>query len=181
MNFTTGQIVTGLLGVTLVLWALGAYNRLVTLRSAILVAWAQIDEQLRRRREALPPLLERLREALPAEALDAVAAAQARVLYTAEPVRVRPTRGAAVARLAVADAQFGAAMTELLKQIDQAPGLREQEDIVQWTRELHDAELRDAFARQLFNDAVEVYNTAAYQYPTRLLIPVFGFRAAGRI
>ena len=44
---------------------------------------------------------------------------------------------------------------------------------------LHEATQRIGFARQLFNDAVRSYNEAAHQFPTRLLIALFGFGSAG--
>jgi LemA protein len=49
------------------------------------------------------------------------------------------------------------------------------------TASLRDATQRLAFARQLFNNAVGVYNEAADQFPTRVLARLFGFGAAGRL
>ena len=43
-----------------------------------------------------------------------------------------------------------------------------------------DAEPRIGFARQTFNEAVQVYNHALHQWPTRLITAVFGFAGAGR-
>lgn len=183
MSLTLAQIVGGVLGVTLVLWMLGAYNRLVRLRSAILAAWTQIDDQLRRRGETLPPLLQALRESLPDEqaGVDAVAAALAKVHSACDVVRGRPTRAAAVARLAQADGELGIALAALQLALGPQAALRDQEQVAGWARALHEADQRDSFARQLFNDAVDAYNRAAFQYPTRLLMPVFGFAAAGRV
>ena len=36
-----------------------------------------------------------------------------------------------------------------------------------------------AFARRQFNDAVTEYNDAVRQFPTALIVGLFGFRAAG--
>ena len=43
-----------------------------------------------------------------------------------------------------------------------------------------EAEPRIGFARQTFNEAVQVYNHALHQWPTRLITTVFGFAGAGR-
>ena len=51
----------------LVFWMLGAHNRLVALRNAIIAAWAQVDEPLQRRAAALQPLVAGLRAQLPDE------------------------------------------------------------------------------------------------------------------
>ena len=40
---------------------------------------------------------------------------------------------------------------------------------------------RLVYARQVFNDAADAYNSAVEEFPTRLLTPVFGFRATARV
>ena len=44
--------------VLIVLWAVGAYNGLVSLRNRVKNAWSQIDVQLRRRYDLIPNLVE---------------------------------------------------------------------------------------------------------------------------
>ena len=44
-----------------------------------------------------------------------------------------------------------------------------------------EAEPRILFARQGFNDAVDRYNKAIHQVPTRLIASPLGFRSAGRV
>jgi len=44
-----------------------------------------------------------------------------------------------------------------------------------------EAEPRILFARQGFDDAVDVYNKAIHQWPTRLIASPLGFRSAGRV
>jgi LemA protein len=46
--------------------------------------------------------------------------------------------------------------------------------------ELAEIEPRLRFARQSFNDAVGAYNQAIVQFPTRLLMSLFGFEPASR-
>ena len=46
---STSRIVFAALSALLLFWGVGAYNRLVSLRSAVTAAWAPIDAQLRRR------------------------------------------------------------------------------------------------------------------------------------
>ena len=65
---TGGRITAVAVAAVLVFWMVGAYNRLVALRSAIGAAWGQVDEQLQRRRAILQLLLEALRPQLLEEA-----------------------------------------------------------------------------------------------------------------
>ncbi|NML16217.1 LemA family protein [Azohydromonas caseinilytica] len=162
----------------LVLWMLGAHNRLMRLRAAIVVAWGQIEEQTRRRREALPPLVEALREPLAAEAptLDAALEAQAQLQRTVE--LLRPLASKTLADLLHADSRLASALSRLRALLDQHPELRHREDIAGWLLTLQDIDTRQGVARHVFNDAVQAYNRALLQYPTRLLKPLFGLRTA---
>lgn len=161
----------------------GAYNRLVRLRGAIGAAFAQLDAQLERRARELPLLLGALREPLPAEraTFDAVDTAQAAVQAAAQSLRGAPVRRDAAAVLSTAVAQLDSALTRLLSLLDQHAELRGLPVVAASLRELHDADLRFAFARQLYNDAVAAYNEAARQFPTRILTRVYGFGPAGRL
>ncbi|MCU0930027.1 MAG: LemA family protein [Burkholderiaceae bacterium] len=179
---TVAELAPALVAAVLVLWALGAHNRLVRLRNAIRAAWEQIDESLRRRHEALPALLAALREPLAAEhpTLDAVADALAQQRVATDALRATPV-GAETAAFLRADGVLASSIARLLALLDQQPALRERDDVAAWLRELHDSDLRLAFARQAFNDAVDAYNAALAQFPTRLLRPLFGFVAGRRL
>ena len=162
----------------LVLWMLGAHNRLMRLRAAIATAWSQLEEQARRRREVLPPLVEALREPLAAEAatLDAALEAQAQLQRAVE--AVRPLASKSLTELLHADSRLASALSRLRALLDQHPDLRHREDIAGWLQTLQDIDTRQGVARHVFNDAVQAYNRALLQYPTRLLKPVFGLRTA---
>ncbi|MBU1983768.1 LemA family protein, partial [bacterium] len=53
-----GLIVILVILVVLVLWVVGIYNGLVGMRNQVRNAWAQIDVQLKRRRDLIPNLVE---------------------------------------------------------------------------------------------------------------------------
>lgn len=179
---TATELAPALVAAVLVLWMLGAHNRLVRLRNAIHTAWSQIDEQLRRRREALPGLVAALREPLLGEqhTLDAVQAALGEQLAAAEALRAGPVAAERTADFVRTDSLLASAIARLLALLDQQPALRERQDVAAALRELHDVDLRLAFARQWFNDAVDAYNAALLQFPTRLLRRLFGFSTASR-
>lgn len=164
-------------------WMVGAYNRLVRLRNAIGGAWVQFETQLQRRAGALPALLAPLETAMVAErpALDTVRLCEAQVRQAMEGLRPAPARGDRAAALLVALAQLDSALARLLALLDQHAELRAIDEVAAALRELHDVDLRLAFARQLFNAASEAYNEALDQFPTRLLAGFFRFHPAGRL
>jgi LemA protein len=168
----------GLAVAVLVLWMLGAHNRLTRLRAAIVVAWSQLEEQMKRRREVLPPLVQALREPLAGETatLDAALEAQAQLQRAMD--LLRPLAAKSLADLLHADSRLASALVRLRALLEQHPDLRFREDIAGWLQALQDVDTRQGVARHVFNDAVGAYNRALLQYPTRLLKPLFGLRTA---
>ena len=177
---STQQLLLIAAAALLLSWALGAHNRLVALRNAIIAAWAQVDEPLKRRAAALAALVAGLREHLPDEsgALDAALAAQAQLQAAADALGARPALAPRASALSAAEATLSAALSRLLALLEQRSGLASADDLAPHLAALRDAAQRLAFARQLFNDAVRQYNDAAHQFPTRLLARLFGFGAA---
>ena len=167
----------------LVFWTVGAYNRLVALRTVIGQAWAKVDEALRLRAQAADPLLAALREPLAAEhgALDAAQAALVEVKRTASAMAARPVVPENAAAWVAAEAGLSAAASRLFALLEHSEALRRQDDVAEHTRRWREADTRLAFARQLFNEAAEAYNGAIALFPTRLLVLMFRFGKAGRI
>jgi LemA protein len=180
---STQQLLLIAAAALLVFWMLGAHNRLVELRNAIIGAWTQLDEPLQRRAAALAPLVAALRSHLPDEqgALDAVLAAQSQLQPAAAALRARPALAPRAAALAGAEASLQAALSRLLALLEQRSDLAAADDLAPHLDAMRDATQRLAFARQLFNDAVGRYNEAVRQFPTRLLSGLFGFGAAGTL
>jgi LemA protein len=178
------QLVTLALVAVLVFWMVGAYNRLVALRSAIGAAWAQFEEPLQRQRAVLDGLVGVLRPALPGEAgaLDALQGALLQVQAAADAVRARPIAAQLSATLLTAEQVLADALARLLALLEHHPVLRDETPgVTDAVAALREVEPRLAFARQLFNDAAQAYNDAARQWPTRLLTHLFGFGTAGRL
>jgi LemA protein len=180
---SNGQIGVLVAAAILVFWMVGAYNRLVTLRSAIGSAWQQVGEVLARRGEAVALLAASLREPLAAElgALDALLSAQAQLQAAAMALGARPVAASLAAALTAAEAAWASAASRVLALLEQLPELRAEPGIGPQAAVLVECVARLAFARQLFNEAAQAYNSAARQFPTRLLTRLFGFGTAGRI
>jgi len=171
------------LAAVLLFWSVGAYNRLVTLRNAIAAAWAKVDEALRQRHAAAAPLLAALREPLAAEqgALDAWQAASAEAARTAAVMAAKPVVQAHAQAWAAAEAAQAAAASRVFALLEQHTELRVQEPVAKQALAWRDAAKRLGFARQLFNEAATPYNEAIRAFPTRLLVGMFRFEAAGRL
>ena len=171
----------------LLAWIVGAYNRMVRLRAAIISAWEQIVAALVKRSEAMAGVADAVRDALTAEAatLQALADADAKQRTAADGVRQARARIADVSLWVSAEAGLASPASRLRALIELQPALVHESDqgpqlaaaLAAW----REAEPRLQFARQGFNDAVDLYNKAIHQVPTRLIASPLGFRSAGRV
>jgi LemA protein len=175
------------LGLVLLGWIVGCYNRLVRLRLAIVSAWEQIVAALARRSEAMAAVVEAVREPLAAEAatLQALVEADARQCAAADDVKLARARIADVSLWVAAEAALASPASRLRALIELQPALVNEwpqgEKLRQSLAAWRETEPRLAFARQGFNDAADVYNKAIHQWPARLVSSALGFRVAGKV
>jgi LemA protein len=172
---STFQIVCGVIGAALLFWVVGAYNRLVGLRGAIVRNFAPVDEQFKLRHALLHEQLETLPPRLDTAgaALDALNAACQQAEAACAHARLRPGATGAIASLRKAEEILGEARARVAEQLPASAEALELGARISAT----DATL--AFARRQFNDVVMEYNHAVKQFPTALIVSLFGFRAAG--
>jgi LemA protein len=164
-------------------WALGAYNRVMALRGAVVAAWQQLDAVIQARQQAIGSLIDAVDGALASErpAIDAMVSAQVRVATSAEVVRRRPTSVEPLVVLAKSEVELSAALTRLQALIEQLGDRRHGDDVAGPTKEIAELAVRERFLRQGFNDAANAYNAAVAQFPTRLLARAFRFERAGTL
>ncbi len=180
---STTQIVTWVVLVTLALWMLAAYNRLVRSRNELANAYAQIDVQLKRRYDLIPNLVDVARKYVQheRETLEAVIAARNGAKSASDAARARPADAARIGALAGAEGALLGAMKQLAVVVEAYPELKADATLRELSEELGHTENRIAFARQAFNDSVLDYNNTAQQVPTNLVAGVFGFKPAAML
>lgn len=171
-----------LLGIVILvlLYAVGAYNNLVTLRNQFRNAFAQIDVQLKRRYDLIPNLVETAKAYMKheREALEAVIAARNQAAASEKLAVAAPGDVQAMTRLAGAENVLNGALGRLFALAEAYPDLKANQTMMQLSEELTSTENRVSFARQAFNDAVTSYNTACEVFPASLIAGSFGFKAA---
>jgi LemA protein len=166
--------------VVLILWAIGAYNGLVTLRNRFKNAFAQIDVQLKRRYDLIPNLVETAKGYLKHEHSTLEDVIKARnIAYTAsQAAAANPADAGAVKSLLGAESGLAGAMSRLMVVMEQYPDLKANQNMMQLTEELTSTENKIAFARQAYNDSVMTYNTQREVFPTNLIAGLFNFAEA---
>ena len=175
MSFQTMVYIT-LLALAVV-WAVGAYNRLVRLKNSMANAFGQIDVQLKRRYDLIPNLVEAAKKYLQheQETLEAVIAARNQARSASDRVASRPGQADAVVALAAAEQTLGGSLGRLFALAEAYPDLKADKTIRELSEELTSTENKVGFARQAYNDAVLDYNNAQGQFPALLVARLFGF------
>ena len=173
----TVQIVWWVVGAMLLFWMVGAYNRLVRLRGSIVRRFPAVDEQLTARHALLQQQIAALTPVLPSAAarIDVLRAACQQIEAACAHARQRPGAAGAITSLRLADDILGEARARL--PVQSVAGL----DLSELNAQLTASDAALAFARRQFNEAVMVYNAAVNQFPTLLIVGLFGFRSAGTL
>jgi len=153
--------------VLLALWLVLLYNGLVQKRNRVDNAWAQIDVQLRRRRDLIPNLVETVKGYAAHErgTFEAVTAARAAAANAQNP-----------AEAGAAEGLLGAALGRLFAVAEAYPELKANENFLQLQTQLQDAENKIAVSRQVYNDTVLTYHNSIQTFPAVLVAGMFGFQ-----
>ncbi len=167
MTTVLGIVVGGVLFV--VGYAVFLYNRLVTWRQRVRNAWAQIDVQLKRRRDLIPNLVETVKGYMKHER---------ELLEQIAMLRARAFQARGMAELGEVEGQISRLMGRVLAVVENYPELKASENFLQLQEELVHTENKIAFARQFYNDAVMRYNTLLEVFPSNLIARAFGFGPA---
>ena len=172
---STTEVVCAVIVAALLFWIVGAYNRLVRLRGAIVRQFVPVEQQLTQREALLVRQVDALAAVLPhaAQRLDALRAACGQCHAACAHARVRPGAAGAIASLRLAEDIVGEARARL--PVQSVAGA----DLAALNSQIGASDTALAFARRQFNDAVAEYNDAVRQFPTVLIVGLFGFRAAG--
>lgn len=173
-------LVIGLPLVLLGLWAIGAYNGLVTLRNRFKNAYAQIDVQLKRRYDLIPNLVETAKGYIKHErgTLEAVIAARNSASNASAQAAANPGDPGAMKALVGAEAALTGTLGRLFALSEAYPDLKANTTMNSLMEELTSTENKVSFARQAYNDAVMGYNTRREVFPTNIVANTFNFTAA---
>lgn len=172
-------VTAAVLGV-LLLFVIGQYNQLVTLKNRFKNAFSQIDVQLKRRYDLIPNLVETAKAYMQHEASTLEAVTQARNAAQNAGTRAAADPGDPVLMkdLGGAEAGLTGALGRLLAVAESYPDLKANQNMMQLTEELTSTENKISFARQAFNDSVMAYNTKRELFPTNLIAGIFQFGSA---
>jgi LemA protein len=160
------------LAVLVILATLGSgcgYNRMVSMREQIDAAWAQVENQLQRRNDLIPNLVETAKGYAAHEKgiFERIADARARLL----------AGGSREDKIAAANEMTGA-LGRLLAIAERYPDLKANQQFARLSDELAGTENRIAVERMRYNGAVRDYNAYIKSFPAALYTGTLGFKPA---
>ncbi|MCC6579815.1 MAG: LemA family protein [Phycisphaeraceae bacterium] len=153
-----------------VMWLIGTYNGFVRLRQQVKESWSGIDNELKRRYDLIPNLVETVRGYAAHErgTLEAVAQArQAAVASTGSPASQARDENVLVGHL-----------RQLLAVVERYPDLKASDHFLALQKELANTEDRIAAARRFYNANVRDLNTRLEVFPSNLVGSAFNFTKA---
>jgi LemA protein len=171
------EIIVCIVAAGLLFWIVGAYNRLVQLRGAIVRQFVPVDEQFRARQALLLQQIDALAPVLlnAGPRLDALRAACQQVETACAHAKVRPGAVGTITSLRLADDILSEARARL--PVQNVAGA----DLSGLNAQISATDVTLGFARRQFNEAVTAYNFAVTQFPTVLIVGLFGFRSSGTL
>src|SRR5438105_3099029 len=169
-----------LIGIFVLIFVIGAYNALVTLRNRYKNAYSQIDVQLKRRYDLIPNLVETAKGYLAHErgTLEAVITARNAAVTANTRAAQNPGDSSAMKEISSAESALSGVMGRLFALAEAYPDLRANTTMLSLMEELTSTENKVSFSRQAYNDSVMAYNTRREVFPTNLIAGPFNFGPA---
>ena len=161
--------VIAFLAISLYSLVAGNYNRFVKMDVGIKAAWSQVENQLQRRYDLIPNLVETVK---------GYAKQEKDVLVEVTNARSRVGGAGTVPDKIAANNELSSALSRLMVVVERYPDLKSNQNFMKLQDELAGTENRIAVERMRYNDAVKIYNQEIRTFPANIIAGIFGFKEA---
>lgn len=151
------------------IYFIGTYNNFVGMKQDVDSKWAQVENQLQRRFDLVPNLVETVKGITKQEQAVFSEIADARTRYSGAQNQTERVNAAN---------QFESSLGRLLVITENYPVLQSSQLFTNLMVQLESTENRIAVERKNYNDTVQVYITALQRFPGGMIGKMFGFTLA---
>ncbi len=147
----------------------GMYNQFVMLDEGVKTAWAQVENQLQRRFDLIPNLIETVKgyAAHEQETFIGLTNARSKIAGAQTPQAMIDANNA-----------LSSALSRLMVVVERYPDLKANQNFIRLQDELAGTENRLSVERRRYNEAVRMYNQKIRSFPERIFAGMFGFERA---
>jgi LemA protein len=144
-----------------------SYNKFTTQEEAIKGAWGEVQNQIQRRNDLIPNLVETVK---------GYASHEEGIFKEIADSRAKLASAKTPAETIEAANQQSSALGRLLVVVENYPNLKANEQFNRLTDELAGTENRLSTARMRYNERIQEYNTTRRKFPSNMTAKVFGFK-----
>lgn len=163
--------VIAILVISLVGSFIGTFNQLQNLDETVNSQWAQVENQLQRRSDLIPNLVNTVKGYASHERTIFVGIADARAKLAGS-VKSGDVKG-----VNKANAEFNGALSRLLAIAENYPQLKADQNFIALQDEIAGTENRIAVARKDYNDSVKQINAIIRTFPTNIIASMAGIKS----
>jgi LemA protein len=149
-------------------WYINTRNSLVRTEEQVDAAWSEVENQLQRRSDLIPNLV---------NTVQGFASQEREVFSNIAEARAKLAGAQSVQETSEGYNQLQSSLSRLLVVVENYPQLRSNENFIRLQDELAGTENRIAVARKRYNDAVRQFNTRIRMFPTAIVANQLGFDA----
>ncbi|MCX5702588.1 MAG: LemA family protein [Candidatus Omnitrophica bacterium] len=158
-----------LIAVLVIMGFVGVYNSIVSKHETITAKWAQVENQLQRRNDLIPNLVNTVK---------GYAAHEKTVLEDITNARSQWAKAGSVEEKVQAAGEIDRALGRLLLVVENYPNLKADQTFLQLMDELSGTENRISVERMRYNEAVRDYNVTVRMFPGNFVAGMFGYKVA---
>lgn len=144
------------------------YNSLASLDEGVDGSWAQVENQLQRRADLIPNLVNTVK---------GYASHEQEVLTDITNARAGIESATSPEEFAEANQQMDSALNNLNIVVENYPDLKANENFLELQVQLEGTENRISTERMRYNDAVREFNTRIRRFPTNIIAGMFNYES----
>ena len=148
---------------------MGTYNAIVSKHETITAKWAQVENQLQRRNDLIPNLVNTVK---------GYASHEKTVFEDVTKARSQWAAASTVEQKVSAAGGVDSALARLMAVAENYPELKADGTFLKLMDELSGTENRIAVERMRYNEAVRDYNVSVLLFPGNIVAGMFGYKAA---